>query len=111
MKDHLEKQIPELVAQLVHVIPLDGLGDLVRLLQGVGQDAAKALLQVPGAAPVGIPEPGHDGEKVVDGCGISHGGSTRLGPGSGIRVCKLQEDLAIGNGICPRIRCLSGEVP
>ena len=66
MEDNLQKQVPQLVAKLRHGVALDGLGDLVGLLQGIGQDAAKVLCQVPGAAALGVAQPGHDGQQVID---------------------------------------------
>jgi hypothetical protein len=43
MEHHLEQQITELVAQVLVVIALDGIGDLVRFLDRVRRDAREGL--------------------------------------------------------------------
>jgi hypothetical protein len=71
--DHLEQQIAELLAQVVHVAAGDGVVDLVRLLDGVGGNRLEALLEIPGTAAIGIAQPRHDVEErrhiAVLGCG------------------------------------------
>ena len=73
VEDHLKQQVPQLTAQIAQVPALDGLRHLVGLLQRIGQDAAKVLLQVPGAPAIGVAQPGHDGQQVSHGRGVSHG--------------------------------------
>lgn len=46
---HLEEQIAELLAQLIHVAAVDGVHDLARLLDDVAPDRLEGLLAVPGA--------------------------------------------------------------
>ncbi len=50
MKDDLQQQIAELVAQIREIAALDRIGDLVGLLDRVGGDGRVGLLEVPGAA-------------------------------------------------------------
>ena len=50
MEHDLEQQIAELVLEVREVAALDRIGDLVRLLEGVGRDAREGLLAIPGAA-------------------------------------------------------------
>ena len=50
MKDHLEQQVAQLLLQIAQVAALDGVGDLIGLLDGVGRDGGEGLFQVPGAA-------------------------------------------------------------
>ena len=64
--DDLKQQIAQLVAQLRKIPPGDGVGDLVGLFQGVGHDAGVVLAQVPGAAVLGIAQPGHEVQQVVE---------------------------------------------
>jgi hypothetical protein len=63
MEDHLKQEITELVLEMRHVALLDGIGDFVGLLDGVGGDARKCLYAVPRAA-VHTAQALHDGEKV-----------------------------------------------
>ena len=48
--DNLQQQVAELVAQIVHIAARDGVGDLIGLLDRVGRDAGKVLLDVPRAS-------------------------------------------------------------
>src|SRR6185312_6523773 len=59
MKHHLEEQIAELLAQLVRLATLDGIGDFVRLFDGVGRNGAKRLLAIPGTAALRVAQPCH----------------------------------------------------
>ena len=65
----LEKQIAQLILELGHVAPLDGVGDFIGLFDGVGRYGREGLLEVPGAAALGCAQPGHDGEQLFDGAG------------------------------------------
>src|SRR6202011_1086716 len=68
MEDHLKQKITEFVPEMRHVAPLDGIGDFVGLLDGVGGDARKCLYAVPRAA-VHAAQPLHDREKIEQpGC-------------------------------------------
>ena len=62
VKNHLKQQIAQFILEVSQVAALDGVGDFVRLLDGVGRDARKGLLPVPGTAVRG-PQPRHDGEQ------------------------------------------------
>jgi hypothetical protein len=73
MEDDLEQQVAEFIAQGRHVFALDRLGDLVGLLQRIGQDGAEGLLQIPGTAVLGIAQARHDGDESVDRWGVGHG--------------------------------------
>ena len=50
MEHDLEQQVAELVLERGHVVALDRVGDLVGFLDGVRDDGAEALLEIPGAA-------------------------------------------------------------
>ncbi len=54
VKHHLEKQITQLITNLVRISALDCVGDLVRLLDRVGRDRGKRLLLIPRAATLRI---------------------------------------------------------
>lgn len=64
--DHLEQQIAELTRQMLEVAALDGVGDLVSLLQGVGHDGRVALLEIPRAAVLRIAQTRHQVQQVVE---------------------------------------------
>ena len=65
MKHHLKQQVPELVLEMREILALDGVGDLIGFLDGVGGDARECLLAVPRAA-VGRAQPLHDREQLLD---------------------------------------------
>ena len=48
--NHLQQEIAELVPEIVEIAARDGVGDLIGLLDSVGRDRLKILLEVPGAA-------------------------------------------------------------
>jgi len=50
LEDHLEKQVPELLADALPVAGVDGVDDLARLLQHILAQRLERLLAVPGAA-------------------------------------------------------------
>ena len=56
----LELEIAELVGQRVHVAAIDGVGDLIGFLDGVGRDGREILLAIPFAAGLGVAQPPHD---------------------------------------------------
>ena len=74
MEDDLEQQVAELVPQIREIAALDGVGDLVGFLDGVGRDRREILLQIPGAAGPGRAQGRHDLEEPCDVCGRLHGG-------------------------------------
>src|SRR5580704_5801681 len=72
MKYHLKQQIAELVLELAHVAALDGVGNLIGLFDGVGRDAGKGLLAIPGTA-VGRAQACHDCKQLAQA--VAHGDS------------------------------------
>src|SRR5690606_26720231 len=56
----------QLALQRSQVAPIDRIGDLVGLLDGVGDDGGEVLLQIPGTATLGIAQAGHDGDQCLD---------------------------------------------
>ena len=62
----LEQQVAKLVLEGGPVLAVDGLGDLVGFLDGIGRDGGEALLDVPGTARVGIPELRHHVEESIN---------------------------------------------
>ena len=59
LKDHLQEEVAELVAERVRIIAFDRLEHLVRLLDHVGAEALGRLLAIPRAA-AGAAQPCHD---------------------------------------------------
>ena len=49
--DRLQQQIAQLSLQLGPVLPLDGVGDFVGLLDRVGRDGGEILLEYPRGSP------------------------------------------------------------
>ncbi len=73
MKDHLEQQIAELVAQLFRATELDGLGDLVRLFDRVRRYGCERLFAVPRTAVLRVAEARHEGDQIGHGSlGFAH---------------------------------------
>ena len=60
MKNDLEQQISQFVAQSGHIIPGNRIRDLIRFLNRIRSDAGEVLLAVPGAACFRIPQACHD---------------------------------------------------
>ena len=50
VEHHLQQEIAEFVAEIVEIAARDGVDDLIGLLDRVGRDRRKVLLEVPGAA-------------------------------------------------------------
>jgi hypothetical protein len=48
VKHHLQEQVAELLAEIIVILALDGVGDLVGLLDRIGLDRIEILLDVPG---------------------------------------------------------------
>lgn len=67
----LEQQVAELVLEILEIAAIDGVRDLVGLLDGVGRDAGEVLLQVPRTAGAGGAQRGHDRDQVRD---VARGG-------------------------------------
>jgi hypothetical protein len=66
MEDHLQQKVPELLSQILTVSSLSGLCDLIGFFEGIRHQTLEVLLKVPGAAPFGVPELGHDVEKAIN---------------------------------------------
>ena len=79
MIDHLEQQVAQLAAQVVHVAALDGVGDLIGLLDRVGSDRLEGLLDIPGTARLGVAQGGHDAYKSIH---LVHGRAPGAHPAS-----------------------------
>src|SRR5215467_4137259 len=73
MKDHLQQQITELIAEITHVAPSDRVGDLVGLLDRVGGDGLEVLFEVPRTAAARRPQRGHDDKELIDIAGRFQG--------------------------------------
>ena len=57
---HLQQEIAEFLAEIVEIAARDGIDHLIGLLDGVGRDRRKILLEVPGAAGDGRAQRCHD---------------------------------------------------
>ena len=73
MKDHLQQQVAEFVAQVAEIAALDRVGDLVGLLDRVGRDGRESLLEVPRAAGPRRPQRRHDLDEAADIARWLHG--------------------------------------
>jgi hypothetical protein len=63
VEDYLEEQVPQLFLYSRRVVRLDGLDELVGLLDEVGLEGLVGLLLIPGAA---LPELVHDAEEFLE---------------------------------------------
>ena len=72
--DDLQQQVAEFAGQGRPVFALDRIGDLVRLLDRVRHDRGEGLLDVPGAAPLRIPQAAHHRQQPVNAarCKLAH---------------------------------------
>ena len=66
MVDDLQQEIAELFLQVRHILPFDGVGDLVGFLDRVGRDAREVLFQIPRAAGDRRPQRRHHGDEIAD---------------------------------------------
>ena len=64
VEHHLHQNVPQLLAHIHRVVPVQGVQRLVGLLQEIPADGLVGLLGVPGAAP-GRPEKPHDPKKIL----------------------------------------------
>ena len=69
--DDLQQEVAQLVLQGGQIVLLDGVRDLVGLLDGVGRDGREGLLEVPGAAGAGRAQGGHHAQQSVDNALVS----------------------------------------
>ena len=65
VEDDLQQQVAALLEHLVVVVGLDGVDQLVHLLDGVEADRLVILLAIPRAA-AGAAQAGHDPDELVD---------------------------------------------
>ena len=73
MKDDLQQQVAEFLAQIFGVAALNCIGDFVGLFDREGGDGGEGLLDVPGTAGDGIAQRGHDFDKAPDIARRQHG--------------------------------------
>ncbi|MNC66658.1 hypothetical protein D3C75_1170810 [compost metagenome] len=73
MEDDLEQEVAQFDLQLLHVGALDGVGDLVGLLDRIGGNGREGLFDIPGATAVRIAQANHDLFQAIDGVGHSGG--------------------------------------
>ena len=66
MIDGLQQQVAQLALQLGHSAPVDGIGDFIRLFDGIGGNGLKGLFDVPGASGGRVAQPGHDRQQTGD---------------------------------------------
>lgn len=73
MEHDLQEQVAELLAEIVHVVALDRVGDLVGFLDRVGLDRLEGLDHVPGAAGFRLAQGLHDLDQALDVAARLHG--------------------------------------
>ena len=78
MKDDLQQQVAELLAQIFRRAALDCVGDLVGLFDREGGDGGEGLLDVPGTAGNGIAQRRHDFDKAANVARRLHGRGQHL---------------------------------
>ena len=64
--DRLQQQIAQFPLKLAPITPGDGIGDFISLFNGIGGDAVEILLDIPGAARLGVAQAAHDFEQPFD---------------------------------------------
>ena len=112
MEHHLQQQIAQFVAQPAKVVPRDGIGDFVGLLDGVGRDGGETLGAIPFASRIWIAQPGHDGQQSVErgngrvGGFFGHGSMHRRLPLTWPRVSGAKRLWGQASLVA---RCLGGE--
>ncbi len=74
VENHLEQEVAQLVLKRLHVLALDGIGDFIGFLDGIGRYGCEVLGEVPWAAALRIPQPRHHGEQAVYRPGRLKGG-------------------------------------
>ena len=99
--DHLQKQVAELVAQIVEIAALDRVGHLIGFLDRVRRDGREILFEVPGTAGHRRPQRGHDLDQAVNILGGCHGDSLPTAA-AGAQWRRR------GEGACPQARRASG---
>ena len=65
--DDLQQQVAQLLLECAHVALLDGVGDLVGFLDGVGGNGPEILLQIPRTARARRAQRRHHGQKIGNG--------------------------------------------
>ena len=66
MENHLQQQIPQLIAKFVHVTIGNGVGNFIGFFDGVGGDGRKILFQIPRTPAIRVAQLGHNIKKVVN---------------------------------------------
>ncbi len=64
--DDLQQKVAQLVLEARHVLPLDGVGNLIGLLDGVGRNRPEILREIPRTARARRAQRGHDRKKVCN---------------------------------------------
>ena len=67
VKDDLEQQVAEFVADGRRAAGSDRIGDFIGLLDRIGCDGCEGLSQIPFASAVGVAQSCHHAKKAVDG--------------------------------------------
>ena len=67
IKEHLQQEVAQFLAQIIPMPALDGVEDLVGFLKGIFPDGVEALLAIPGTA-IGAAQPGHDAHGFGEKC-------------------------------------------
>ena len=65
MEDHLQQNIPQLLAEMGVVPLVDGFRRFIGLFDEIPPDALMGLGQIPGAAALFLPQPRHDLQQVL----------------------------------------------
>ena len=66
VEHHLKQQVAKLVGKIGHGAPVDGVGDLVCLFDGIGRDGREILRQIPWTSGVRIAQPHHHRDQGID---------------------------------------------
>ncbi len=74
MENHLQQEVAQFLTQIVELAACHRIGDLIGLLDGVGSDGRKILLQVPWTTGAGRAQRRHDRKQPADIAGREHGG-------------------------------------
>ncbi len=72
VKDHLQQQIAEFVAEVGEVVARDGVGHLIGFLDRVGRNGRKGLLEVPRTTADRCAQGSHDFDEAGDVAGRRH---------------------------------------
>ena len=77
MIDDLQQEIAELVLERVEIAASDRVGHFIRFLDRVWRDRRARLVTISRAAGIGIPQPRHHAQQILDAIGsgsvVTHG--------------------------------------